>query len=90
MKHLLGYTIQVTWYELIYPLTGTHLFTVTDREIQSLCSMWTALHVPVVNVPGLEGDHALPIGVTLVGGRYKDRAVLRMARLVGDAFAAVQ
>jgi Asp-tRNA(Asn)/Glu-tRNA(Gln) amidotransferase A subunit family amidase len=34
------------------------------------CGLWTALHVPVVNVPGFAGFFGLPIGLSLVGARY--------------------
>jgi Asp-tRNA(Asn)/Glu-tRNA(Gln) amidotransferase A subunit family amidase len=34
------------------------------------CGLWTALHVPVVNVPGFAGSSGLPIGLSLVGARY--------------------
>jgi amidase len=40
--------------------TGPHHF----------CSMWTALHVPSINVPGFAGSKGLPIGLTLVAPRY--------------------
>lgn len=40
--------------------TGPHHF----------CSMWTALHVPTINVPGFAGSKGLPIGLTLVAPRY--------------------
>lgn len=33
------------------------------------CAMWTALHVPVVNVPGFAGEDGLPIGLSLVAPR---------------------
>jgi amidase len=34
------------------------------------CGLWTALHVPVVAVPGFVGSCGLPIGLSLVGPRY--------------------
>lgn len=33
------------------------------------CAMWTALHVPVVNIPGFAGEDGLPIGLSLVAPR---------------------
>jgi Asp-tRNA(Asn)/Glu-tRNA(Gln) amidotransferase A subunit family amidase len=33
------------------------------------CGMWTALHVPCVNVPGFASDEGAPIGLTLIGPR---------------------
>lgn len=34
------------------------------------CGLWTALHVPVIAVPGFTGSNGLPIGLSLVGPRY--------------------
>ncbi|OAA59659.1 amidase [Niveomyces insectorum RCEF 264] len=50
--------------------------------------IWTALHMPVVNVPGFEGANGLPIGLSLVGPRYRDRHVLAVAKAVGEIFEA--
>ena len=44
---------------------------------------WTALHVPIVNVPGFKGEDDMPIGLSLVSGRYKDQKLLNVAREVG-------
>ena len=46
-------------------------------------SWTTALHIPVVNVPGFEGENGLPVGLTLAGARYKDQALLAVANEVG-------
>ncbi|KAK4899739.1 hypothetical protein LTR27_003005 [Elasticomyces elasticus] len=45
-------------------------------------SMWTALHVPVINVPGFQGVHGMPIGLSLVAPRYHDQALLEVAKAV--------
>jgi Asp-tRNA(Asn)/Glu-tRNA(Gln) amidotransferase A subunit family amidase len=42
-------------------------------------AMWTALHAPCVNVPGLKGTKDLPLGVTVVGARWTDNEVMRGA-----------
>lgn len=47
---------------------------------------WTALHVPVVNVPGFRGENGLPVGVSLVAPRYRDRHLLDVAGEVGKIF----
>ncbi|KAE9409771.1 amidase signature enzyme [Gymnopus androsaceus JB14] len=39
-------------------------------------AMWTALHVPVINIPGFKGSNGLPIGLSLVASRYWDRYLL--------------
>ena len=50
--------------------------------------IWTLLHVPCVNVPGLTGADGLPVGVTLTGPRFRDRQILAAAALLGSALAS--
>ena len=50
--------------------------------------MWTLLHVPCVNIPGRPGPNAMPIGVTLVSGRYTDRQLLAVASAAASAIMA--
>ncbi|KAM0269059.1 hypothetical protein ACHAQH_009837 [Verticillium albo-atrum] len=50
--------------------------------------IWTALHTPVVNVPGFKGDHGMPVGISLVAPRYHDRHLLTVAKKVGEIFEA--
>jgi Asp-tRNA(Asn)/Glu-tRNA(Gln) amidotransferase A subunit family amidase len=50
--------------------------------------IWTALHVPVVNLPGFKGVNGLPIGLSLIAPRYQDRHLLRVCREVGQIFEA--
>ncbi|KAF2622808.1 amidase signature enzyme [Macroventuria anomochaeta] len=52
----------------------------------AFCLIWTALHTPVVNVPGFKGEHGMPIGVSLVAPRYHDRHLLAVSKKVGDVF----
>ncbi|EXM16594.1 Amidase signature (AS) superfamily [Fusarium oxysporum f. sp. vasinfectum] len=58
--------------------TGSHIF----------CAMWSGLHAPVLNVPGFKGDHDMPIGLSLVAPRYRDRHVLEVGKAVGKIFEA--
>lgn len=51
--------------------------------------IWTLLHTPCVNVPGLCGPGGLPVGVTLTGPRYRDRQLLAAAALLGRELAGV-
>lgn len=48
--------------------------------------MWTALHVPVVNVPGFRGENGMPVGLSLVGARFRDEHLLDVAGAVGEVF----
>lgn len=41
--------------------------------------MWTLLHGPSVNVPGFRGPTGMPVGVTLLGPRFRDRRLLAAA-----------
>ncbi|KAG4278394.1 amidase [Fusarium proliferatum] len=58
--------------------TGSHIF----------CAMWSGLHVPVLNVPGFKGGHGMPIGLSLVAPRYRDRHLLEVGKAVGEIFQA--
>lgn len=49
--------------------------------------MWSLLHVPCINVPGLSGPSGLPVGVTVTGPRFFDRHVLHVATRVGAALS---
>jgi Asp-tRNA(Asn)/Glu-tRNA(Gln) amidotransferase A subunit family amidase len=50
--------------------------------------MWTLLHVPCVNLPGLTAAGGLPVGVTLAGPRFADRALLDVADRIAPALGA--
>ncbi|KEQ69513.1 amidase signature enzyme [Aureobasidium namibiae CBS 147.97] len=52
----------------------------------AFCLIWTALHTPVVNIPGFKGGNGLPIGVSLVAPRYHDRRLLAVSKAVGEIF----
>lgn len=56
-------------------------FTSTGSAVFN--SMWTALHVPVVNAPGFQGEDGMPVGLTLLAPRYRDQALLAIAKEVG-------
>ncbi len=51
-------------------------------------ALWTLLHTPCVNVPGLLGPNGMPVGLTVTGPRFSDRRVLEAAEAFGRAFAA--
>jgi len=48
--------------------------------------MWSILHAPTVNVPGLKGENGMPVGLTVVGARYTDMRTLNAARHIGKIF----
>ena len=43
----------------------------------AFCSFWTLTGLPALNLPLLEGEGGLPIGVQLVGARGRDERLLR-------------
>lgn len=49
-------------------------------------SLWTGLGVPTVHVPGFAGESGMPMGLTLVGARYKDQDLLEVARAVAGVW----
>lgn len=54
--------------------TGSHQFN----------NLWTALHVPVINVPAIKGANGMPVGVSAIAPRYHDQALVRTARAVSE------
>ncbi|KAF2262229.1 Asp-tRNA Asn/Glu-tRNA Gln amidotransferas-like protein subunit A [Lojkania enalia] len=52
----------------------------------AFCGPWTAMHTPVVNIPGFKGENGLPIGLSLVASRYRDQHLLRVSKEVGKIF----
>lgn len=50
-------------------------------------AIWTALQVPVINLPGLTGPNGMPVGISLVAPRYKEQKLLRVARAVARVLA---
>ncbi|KAM0327154.1 hypothetical protein ACHAQA_006285 [Verticillium albo-atrum] len=50
--------------------------------------IWTALHTPVINLPGFKGDNGMPVGISLVAPRYHDRHLLTVSKKVGEVFEA--
>lgn len=54
-----------------------------DTGAATFNRIWTLLHVPCVNVPGLTARDGLPIGVTLTGPRFTDRRLIALAARLG-------
>lgn len=51
-------------------------------------AIWSLLHVPIINIPGLQSAHGLPIGLSVTGPRFADRKVLGAASAIGKLFSA--
>lgn len=54
-----------------------------DTGAATFNRIWTLLHTPCVNVPGLLGPDAMPVGLTVTGPRFSDRRLVVMAGLLG-------
>jgi Asp-tRNA(Asn)/Glu-tRNA(Gln) amidotransferase A subunit family amidase len=50
---------------------------------------WTALYLPCLTLPVLQGAHGLPIGLQLIGCRHQDTRLLRAARYLERVGAGV-
>ena len=50
--------------------------------------IWSALHAPVINLPGLTGPQNLPMGISLVGPRYSDSRLLAVAEALAPVIDA--
>ena len=50
--------------------------------------IWSALHAPVINLPGLTGPQGLPVGISLVGSRYADSRLLGIAEAMAELIDA--
>ncbi len=50
--------------------------------------VWSALHVPVVNLPGLTGPRGLPVGISVVAPRYADGKLLGIAAAMEEPLHA--
>jgi Asp-tRNA(Asn)/Glu-tRNA(Gln) amidotransferase A subunit family amidase len=60
-----------------------------DTGAATFNRIWTLIHAPCVNVPGLTGPSGLPVGLTLTGPRYSDRRIIAMAGLLGRLLSPV-
>jgi Asp-tRNA(Asn)/Glu-tRNA(Gln) amidotransferase A subunit family amidase len=54
----------------------------------SFCTLWTLCGMPALNLPLMQGENGLPIGVQLVGQRGDDARLLRTARWLAARLSA--
>jgi Asp-tRNA(Asn)/Glu-tRNA(Gln) amidotransferase A subunit family amidase len=62
--------------------TGEAPAGLESQGLATFNRMWTALHVPCINIPGLSGHTGLPIGMQLIHKRYEDERLLKIAAAV--------
>lgn len=53
-----------------------------------MSSAWTALHVPCLTLPALQGATGMPIGLQLIADRYQDRKLMEIAKRIEAATLA--
>ena len=44
--------------------------------------------MPVINIPAFIGPHGMPVGLSLVAGRYRDQHLLSIAKLLSEPLMA--
>ena len=54
----------------------------------SFCSTWTIMHCPALNIPGFAGENNMPVGLTAIAPRFRDRHLLHVAKTLGPIFEA--
>ena len=59
---------------------------VGDQEPPDPCLIWTYLHAPSINIPVFNGPNEMPFGLQLVGSRYSDLQLIRMAEYIEERF----
>ena len=58
--------------------TGDHIFN----------AMWTLLHVPCLGIPCITGGKGLPVGIQLVGPRFSDARLMKIAEALAPLIDA--
>ncbi|KAK4247278.1 amidase [Corynascus novoguineensis] len=59
-----------------------------DMSSATFNTLWTGLHIPVINVPAFVGAHGMPIGISLVAGRFCDQHLLRIGKVISEPLMA--
>ncbi|KAK3998160.1 amidase signature domain-containing protein [Cladorrhinum sp. PSN332] len=63
-------------------------FGLDDMGCAAFKILWTRLHMPVVNIPAFVGENGMPIGISLVGGRFQDQHLLSVAKVISDVLVS--
>ena len=62
------------------PAPGTAPAGLESTGDPAFCTLWTLCGMPAVNLPLMQGENGLPLGVQLAGQRDRDARLLRTAR----------
>lgn len=55
---------------IITPSSLVEAPKLSEKDVPDYSALWSALGVPMINVPGFGGINGLPIGLLLVAPRY--------------------
>ncbi len=88
--------MRVAFDEIAAPFDAVLTPSVTGEAPEGLAStgsyvfnaLWSLIHAPCVNVPGLTGPTGRPVGLTVAGPRFADRRVLAAAAMLGGLIGA--
>ncbi|KAK3299886.1 amidase signature domain-containing protein [Chaetomium fimeti] len=60
-----------------------------DMGSAAFNTLWTGLHLPLINIPAFVGAHGMPIGISLVAGRFHDQYLIRLGTALSEPLMAV-
>lgn len=46
------------------------------------------LHAPTIHIPAFEGEQGLPVGLSVVAGRFRDQQLLQVSALLSKPLMA--
>jgi Asp-tRNA(Asn)/Glu-tRNA(Gln) amidotransferase A subunit family amidase len=53
-----------------------------------LTNLIQGIHMPVINIPAFTGAHGMPIGISVVAGRFFDHHLLRIGKVLSEPLLA--
>ncbi|KAK3387740.1 amidase signature domain-containing protein [Podospora didyma] len=67
-------------------LAAKYFVIITPSAEQELTysALPQVLHMPVINVPAFVGSHGMPIGISLVAGRFHDQHLIGTGKVLGE------
>ncbi|RSL66281.1 hypothetical protein CEP54_003789 [Fusarium duplospermum] len=55
-----------------------------DMGSPTFNTLWTGFHMPVINIPAFVGANNMPVGISLVGPRFRDQQLLRTGKVLSE------
>ncbi|KAJ4257084.1 hypothetical protein NW757_003710 [Fusarium falciforme] len=55
-----------------------------DMGSPTFNTLWTGFYMPVINIPTFVGANDMPVGICLVGPRFRDQQLLRTSKVLGE------